>query len=96
MIARDMRFYDYYLLKEKNNYGQPQLTETAQGKIKIDINIISQTIQDNVLYQGATYIGLTFAPIDDTHVIDYEGQRLKVLYVNPKGRLKQVFMSNYD
>lgn len=96
MIAADMRFYDYYLLKDKDEYGQPRLTEEVQGTVKMVINNISQSIQDNVLYQGSTYIGLTNAPIDDKHVIVYEDKKLKVLYVNPHSRLTQVFMCNYD
>ena len=96
MIAADMRFYDYYLLGEKDEYGQPQLSKTVQGTVKMSINTISQNIQDNVLYQGSTYIGLIMAPIDDKHIIVYGDRKLKVLYVNPHGRLTQVFMSNYD
>ena len=57
------------------------------------IDITSQSIQDNINYAGSQYLGLTFANIDDTYVIKYGDQMLKVLYVNPMGRLKQVFMA---
>lgn len=96
MINADMRFYDYFTYGEKNAYGQPTLSSTPTGQIKMAINISSQAVQDNVLYKDCSYIGLTQAPIDDTYVIDYDGERLKVLYVNPKGRYTQVFLKGMN
>lgn len=95
MINTDMRLFSYFTFGEKNAYGEPQLSEEVKGSIKISINSISQSISDNVNYKQATYIGLTRdAEVNDTYVIAYEeGIKLKVLYVVPKGRLKQVFMA---
>ena len=91
MINTAMRTYNYHTLGAIDAYGQPQLSEN-QGTIKMAINITSQNTVDNVLYQDASYIGLTRADVDDTYIIQYGEERLKVLYVNPKGRLKQVFL----
>ena len=91
MINADMRFYDYFTYGEKDSYGQPQLSE-KQGTVKMSINTTSQRIQESIQYKGATYIGLTHAAIDDSYVIQYGEVKLKVLYVTPKGRYKQVFM----
>ena len=93
MINADMRQYDYYTFGELDEYGQQKLSQEKQGKIKIAINISSQTIQDNINYKNCQYIGLTQAAIDDSYVIQYGESKLKVLYVNPKGRIKQVFLS---
>lgn len=93
MINADMRSYNYFTFGEKNIYGETVLSEEPVGTIKITINSVSQTISDNVNYNQATYIGLTRAEVNETYVIDYKGARLKVLYVNPKGRLKQVYMA---
>lgn len=93
MINANMRIYDYYTYGENDTYGQPKLSEEVQGTVKMAINITSQNVQDNIKYKGATYMGLTHANIDDTYVIQYGNDRLKVLYVNPNGRFKQVFMS---
>lgn len=93
MINADMRFYDYLIYGEKNAYGQPTLSERVRGKIKIAINTTAQAVQDNINYKDAQYIGLTHANVDDTYVIVYGEERLKVLYVNPKGRMKQVFLA---
>ena len=93
MINADMRIYDYYTYGEDNGYGQPGLSASPQGTIKMAVNITSQAVQDNINYADAQYMGLTLSSIDDTYVIQYGDEKLKVLYVNPKGRYKQVFLS---
>lgn len=93
MINADMRSYNYYTFGEKDRYGDTVLSD-VKGSIKMTINSISQTIVDNPNYEQSTYIGLTRdTKVDSTYVIDYEGTKLKVLYVITKGRLKQVYMS---
>ena len=92
MISRDCRTYDFYRYSTTNSYNQPVLSKEVEGTIKIAINTVTTSIVDSVKYKNAQYIGLTQDPIDDTFVIAYEGEKLKVLYVNPKGRYKQVFM----
>lgn len=93
MISADMRQYDYYTYGEKDSYGQLTLSVVPVGKIKMAINISSQSIQDNINYLNCSYVGLTLADVDDTFVIQYGEEKLKVLYVNPKGRFKQVFLA---
>lgn len=93
MINSNMRIYDFYTYGENNAYGQPQLSKEVQGSIKMAINISSQSVQENVNYTGAEYVGLTHADVTDKYVIQYGDSKLKVLYVNPLGRFKQVFMS---
>lgn len=88
-----MKDYTFSTFGELDEYGQPQLSD-IQGTIKMAIYTSSQSIQDNIRYKDATYIGLTHAKVDDTYVIDYGEERLKVLYVNNQGRYKQVFMKN--
>jgi len=92
MIVADMRTYDYFTYGDNDGYGQPTLSETVQGSVKMAINTTSQSVQDNINYKDASYIGLTLASVDDTYVIQYGDEKLKVLYVQPKGRFKQVFM----
>lgn len=94
MINTDMRLYDYFTFGELDAYGQPQLSEEVKGSVKMAINTLSQSISDNVRYKDANYIGLTLSLLDDSMVIQYGAERLKVLYVVPKGRFKQVFMKN--
>lgn len=91
MINAQLKDYNYSIYGELNAYGQPSLSATT-GSIKMAINILSQTTQNNILYENATYIGLTNASINDKYVIDYGGKKLKVLYVNTMGRMNQAFL----
>lgn len=91
MINADMRKYDYFIYGDLDEYGQPKLSD-KQGDIKMNINITSQSIQENINYSNCSYIGLTHDPVNDKYVIQYGEERLKVVYVNPKGRYKQVFL----
>lgn len=93
MFNADMRVYNYFTLGEENAYGQPQLSKEPVGEITMAIYLTSQSIQDNVNYKNSQYIALTHANVNDTYVIEYEGEKLKVLYVNPRGRYKQVFLA---
>lgn len=95
MINADMRLYDYYTIGANNAYGQPQMpkaTDTPVGQIRIAIYTSSPSIQDNINYKDCSYIGLTQAEVKDTFVIRYGEELLKVLYINPNGRFKQVFL----
>lgn len=93
MINGNMRSYNYFTFGDNNGYGSPQLSEDIKGTIKMAISITSQSVQENINYQGANYIGLTLGTVDDSYVIQYGDERLKVLYINPVGRFKQVYMA---
>lgn len=95
MINTNMRSYSYLLLGRRDKYGQqiiPNITDTPAGKVKMAINISSQSTQDNINYKSCNYIGLTKDNINDNYLIIYNNQLLKVLYINPIGRYKQVFL----
>lgn len=94
MINSNMKKYDYYLLPEKNEYGQQLIVEGAppDGVIKLAIYETSKGINENNLYSGAQYVGLTFDSIDDTYIIQYGDRRLKVLYTIASPRYTQVFL----
>lgn len=96
MINSNMRFYDYFTIGANNGYGQPQMPSADAepvGSIKMAITTSNQSVQDNINYKDAQYVGLTRDnDVNDTYIIQYGKERLKVLYVNPEGRMKQVFM----
>lgn len=95
MINAAMRLYNFFSIGEPNGYGQPQMPAKdakPEGQIKMAINTLSESAADNVRYKEASYLGLTHADIDDTFIIQYGEERLKVLYVNTAGRYKQVFL----
>lgn len=91
MISLDMKLYNYSTLGNKNSYGQVVEGE-VEGQVKMAINLTSQSVQDNINYKDCQYLGLTFDSVDDTYIIHNGEERLKVLYVNPKGRYTQVFL----
>lgn len=94
MINANMRIYNFYTLGEPDAYGQQTLPDNPipVGQVKMAINIASQSIQDNINYEDCNYVGLTHSLLDESVVIQYGEERLKVLYVNPAGRYKQVFL----
>lgn len=93
MINVNMRSYSYYVLDNNDDYGQPQAV-AAEDKIKMSINFASESIQESPLYSGAQFVGLTHNKnVSAKYIIQYGTEKLKVLYVNPAGRLKQVFMA---
>lgn len=94
MINAQMRNYDYFIFGENNAYGQPSLSEDKKGTVKMAIHLITEAIDENSFYSGANYVGLTHdSAINSTYVIQYGEERLKVLTVNPHGRLKQVSLA---
>lgn len=93
MINTKMRLYEYFTYGEPDEYGQSVLSQNPVGAIKLSISNISTATTDSIKYKDADYIGLTLAKVDDTYVIKYNDQMLKVRYVIPDGRYKQVFMS---
>lgn len=93
MINAQMREYDYYAYGTEDAYGQDSLSAEPAGSVKMAINIASQSIQENTLYSGTQYIGLTLdKSVCDKWVIQYGTEKLKVLYVNPLGRYCQVYL----
>ena len=93
MINAQMTEYRYYPMKE-NEYSQAVIDEGSFGTILMAINFINQAVSDNPLYTNYTYIGFTlYKDISDIHSVEYGNQKHKVLYVNPMGRYKQVYMA---
>lgn len=93
MINAQMTEYKYFVYK-KNEYGEQVIDTSSSGTILMAINLVNKEVTDNILYTNANYIGLTLDnSITDKFVIEYGKEKLKVLYVNPQGRYKQVFMA---
>lgn len=94
MINACVRDYDYYLYGEQDGYGQAQLSKEAVGTIKLAVFQLNKTVQNNIQYTDEEYIGFTYdKDINDSYVIQYGDERLKVLYTISAPRHKtQVFM----
>lgn len=92
MITTAMRTYNYSTLGQEDAYGQQTNSGDVVGTIKMAIAITSQTTQDNINFENCNYIGLTMAELDNSYVIHYGTEKLKVLYVNKAGRFNQVYL----
>lgn len=93
MITADMRAYNYSTLGDKDAYGQATANGEVKGTIKMAINISSQGVQDNINYKDCSYVGLTTdKSVNDKMIIHYGSEKLKVQYINPKGRYIQVYL----
>jgi hypothetical protein len=92
-MEQNMKLYDYFLYEDNDAYGQPKLSKDVKGQVKMAIGVASQTVQDSVAYSGTQYTALTNAAVSDKMVIRYGVENLKVLYVNPLGRYKQVYLA---
>lgn len=100
MINTSMRAYEYFKYGEPNEYGQQTLIKgddgepIVQGTVKLAIALTTQTVQDSINYHNAQFCAQTLdKDIDDTYIILYGKMRLKVLFVAPGGRYKQVFLN---
>ena len=100
MILNNMRLYNYWLISVNEEYGQeviPDKDSPTAGQVKLSIYPTSTGTQENILYANCSYVGLTYdAEIDDKYIIQYGKERLKVMYKQPNGRLKQVFLKRLE
>lgn len=96
MINGNMRLYNYFTLGLEDEYGEAAVSSAPLGNIKMSIEIMTQALSDSILYADATYLGATQAEINDKYIIDYCGKKLKVMYVNPRGRYNIVFLKEYE
>lgn len=92
MINTAMRTYNYSTLGKEDAYGQQTNSGEVVGTIKMAISISSQAVQDNINFQNCNYVGLTMAELDDSYVIHYGSEKLKVLYVNREGRFNLAYL----
>lgn len=92
MINTDMRTYNYFTFGGDNGYGQPTISQEPQGTIKMAINMSSQSVQDNINFIDCNYVGLTMDKLEDNYVIQYGKEKLKVQYINPRGRYTLVYL----
>lgn len=91
MINAMMRPYNYSTFGT-NDYGQKVVDNQIKGQVKMAINLTNQSIQNDINYKDAQYVGLTMNEVSEDFVINYGAKKLKVLYVNPFGRFIQVFL----
>ena len=103
MINANMREYNYFLISaETNSYGQHTIIKddngepVVQGTIKISISIANQSVNENITYKGANYVGITHDEnINDKYVISYQGKLLKVQYITDS-RFRIAYLGDFN
>lgn len=92
-IQAQMKEYPYSLYStSRNAYGETTTNYLPIGNIRMAINLSNQATNNYITYAEADYIGLTKDEVDDQYIIHYGNEKLKVKYVNPIGKYKQVAM----
>lgn len=59
------------------------------------LGIYSHTQVEDIRYSHADYIMLTKDEVTDDMILERDGSKYKVEFVNPYGRLKQVYLSEW-
>lgn len=96
MINTKYCVYNFFTLGPSDAYGQQTVSQQPTGQIKAAIFTRSQSAQDNILYQDAQFVGITYdTKVNDTYIIEYGTERLKVLYCSQtaQNRPRQIFLA---
>lgn len=95
-IRSSMKSYPLYELGSLDSYGQlgsPNLV----GEVELDLQVYSHSQLGSPLYENCEFIGLTLArDLSDKNLIEVEGKKLKVLFVNSQGRYTQIFLRRFS
>jgi hypothetical protein len=76
-----------------DEYGQMMTTPTASREISMTFGLYNHSESSDVRYMAVNYTGLTRdKEITDKDSVIIGGKEYKVLFVNPYGRLTQVFL----
>lgn len=94
-IYRRLTKYNYYTLVDSEYGGKTADFTSPTGVVNMAIQLNNMAMNSNTIYTSANFVGLTQEDIDDTYIIEYGNEKLKVLYVYPEGKYKQVFMQRF-
>lgn len=92
-IASRTKTYGVAGFAELDDYGQRKIPKVPTRFVDMDIELLSATVGENAIYKDAQYIGITKDTLTDQDFVFFNGDVLKVLYVNGHCRLNQVFMA---
>ena len=94
MINREMVSATVVTYGGVDEYGQMLTTPTASREISMTFGMYQHQETSDVRFQNVTYTGLTKDQelTDKDHVV-IDGKEYKVTFVNPHGRMRQVFLS---
>ena len=93
MINRELKDATVVTYGGVDEYGQMMTTPTASRTISMTFGMYQHTPTQDIRFQDVKYVGLTSdREISDKDSVIIEGKEYKVSFVNPFGRMTQVFM----
>lgn len=95
VINRNMRQAQMYKLGELDEYGQEELDTENSTTVNLTFSLFNHRDTEDVRYQDVEYCGLTYDNITDNNVLLLDNKKYKVKFVNPYGRIKEVFLITY-
>ena len=79
----------------RNEYGEPSTIPSSSRTIQATFDLYTHSPVEDPRYQEVQYVCLTKdKEIDDTNKLVINGKTYRVIFVNPFGRLAQVFIGN--
>jgi hypothetical protein len=95
VINREMRQAQMYSLGVMDEYGQEEIDLENAVPIQLTFGLYNHHDTEDVRYQDVEYTGLTHSVVSDKNIIQIGETKYKVKFVNPFGRLNQVFLITY-
>lgn len=94
MVNREMRKVTLVSYKPgADQYGQQMQVPNQEKEIEMTFGLYTHTESEGPQYQDVNYYGLTREKgIADNQTVRIDDKDYKILFVNPFGRLTQVFM----
>lgn len=94
MINRELR--QAYVLSYDDTldeYGQPNMGEPKKRECEVTLRIYRHTREEDIRFNDVTHISLTpDKTITDSNKIEINGEIYDVQFINPDGRLAEVFL----
>lgn len=96
VINRGMKTATLLTMGNKDEYGQNLAEVIAQTTIQLTFGLYTHRDSSDIRYQDITHTGLTKSEVNDKQVLLIDGKKYKIKFVNPYGRLNQVFLIAND
>lgn len=94
MINRELRkayVLDYN--KTLDEYGQPDMEEPSKRECEVTLKIYRHSKEEDIRFNDVTHISLTYEKnITDANKIEINGDVYDVQFVNPDGRLAEIYL----
>lgn len=92
VINRNMRQAEMLSLGEMDEYGQEVIDTENSTTVNLTFGLFNHHETEDMRYQDVEYCGLTYDNITDNNILFLDDKRYKVKFVNPYGRIKEVFL----